>query len=106
MDGWKNIDVPGVVNLRRCVAEFEVHELNKTPQSKFKVKIFEDKKGRYTGYTNLMVRDSEGCPFPGVGNGKTIEEALHNTLTYFFELLNEKETWEESDFDCSDAFDF
>ena len=38
---WKNIKIEGIANIEKCVGEFNVGELLKTPYSKFKVKIFE-----------------------------------------------------------------
>lgn len=90
MDDWKNIRIPGIANIRKCVAEFEVHELIKTPYGKFKVKIYEDKHGHFTGYTILQLKDSDGCPFCGVGYGETVNEALKDTIKYFLRMLDEK----------------
>ena len=106
MDNWKLLKVDGVPNIRKCVAEFEVQELEKTPYGKFKIKIFEDSKGNLTGYTNLQAKDSDGCPIAGVGYGSTIEEALEDTIKYFLKMLEDKKDLTEEDFECSDSFDF
>ena len=37
---WKNIKIEGIANIEKCVGEFNVGELLKTPYSKFKVKNF------------------------------------------------------------------
>lgn len=106
MYSWKKIKINGIANISKCVGEFEIGELNKTPYSKFKIKIYEDIEGKYTGYTNLLLKDDSGCGFPGVGHGNTIEEALESTIQYFLEMLSEKNMLCENDFECADSFDF
>ncbi|MBD3920936.1 hypothetical protein H8B09_19375 [Paenibacillus sp. PR3] len=106
MDDWKAISISGIASIRKCIAEFEVIEMNKTPYHKFKVKIFEGIKGEITGYTNLLIKDSDGVPYPGVGRGYCIEETLRNTINNFLEMLAEKEIWHESDFEVADPYDF
>jgi hypothetical protein len=106
MSCWQNLKIEGVARIEKCVAEFDVTELEKTPYSKFKVKIFEDAAGNYTGYTNLRIKDNFGDASGGVGHGENIEEALKDTIQYFLKLLDEKKNWSEEDFECSDPFDF
>lgn len=88
------------------VAEFDVMELIKTPWAKFKVKIYEGQDGKFTGYTNLRIKDETGVAYGGVGFGNTIDEALEDTINYFLKMLEEKDGWTEADFECADPFDF
>ncbi|ETT46685.1 hypothetical protein MKZ07_32780 [Paenibacillus sp. FSL P4-0338] len=106
MEDWRSIKIPGIASIRKCVAEFEIQELEKTPYSKFKVKIFEGVKGELTGYTNLLINDTDGCPYPGVGRGFTIEDTLKNTLINFLETLSQKELWHKDEFTIADPSDF
>ena len=106
MDAWKKLKIKGIARIEKVVAEFDVVELEKTPYSKFKVKIYEDLNGAYTGYTNLRIKDETGDAFGGVGHGNTIEATLNDTIVCFLGILNEKQVWEEDDFECSDPFDF
>jgi hypothetical protein len=106
MKKWQEIKIDGIAKITKCVAEFDVMELKHTPYAKFKVKIFEDAAGNFTGFTNLMAKDALGSPVAGVGYGSTIEEALEDTIRYFLSMLNEKQNWTEDDFECSDPFDF
>jgi len=106
MEKWKNIKIKGIARIEKCVAEFDVLELNKTPYSKFKVKIYENSTGNFTGYTNLRIKDGLGDASGGVGYGSTIEEALEDTVVYFLNILDEKEYWQEEDFECADPYDF
>lgn len=106
MKEWKNLKIKGIARIEKVVAEFDVIELIKTPYSKFKVKVYEDSNGSYTGYTNLRIKDETGDVFGGVGHGNTIEEALNDTIVYFLDIINEKQIWHEDDFECSDPFDF
>lgn len=106
MDEWKKIKVEGVAFIEKCVAEFNIGELLRTPHSKFKVKIFERQNGTYVGFTNLQIKDDDGCPFAAVGYGETIDKALEDTIKYFFEMLNQKKTLSVEDFECVDPYDF
>jgi hypothetical protein len=103
---WNDLKISGIARIEKCVAEFDVMELNKTPYSKFKVKIYETPNGEFTGYTNLRIKDESGDASGGVGYGKTIEEALQDTVLYFLKMLDEKERWSETDFECADPYDF
>lgn len=38
-------------------------------------------------YTNLQIKDEDGCAFAGVGHGETIEEALKDTIEYFLNMI-------------------
>lgn len=40
MTDWKNIKIEGIVEIRKCVAEFSVSELKYTPWLNFKVNYF------------------------------------------------------------------
>ncbi|OOM72227.1 hypothetical protein [Clostridium sp. BL-8] len=103
---WRNIKIKGIGNIEKCVGEFNVTETLKTPYGKFKVKVYERQNGKYVGYTNLQLKDEEGCAFAGVGHGETIEQALQDTIEYFLSMINEKQSLNEEDFECSDPFDF
>lgn len=89
MDNWKKVNVSGVAKIEKCVAEFNIHELEITPWGKYKIKIYEDSSENYTGYTNLMISTKYGTDC-GVGHGNTIEEALEDTLHNFMEMVNDE----------------
>lgn len=106
MSGWKEIKLSEIIKIDKFVAEFEVWELEKIPYGKFKVKIFESADGKYTGRTNLMVIDEKGSFCPGVGYGKTEEQALSDTIKYFYSLIDEVDNLSEDSFQYVDAMDF
>ncbi len=89
MEDWKKISIPGIAKVSRCVAEFDIHELDITPWGKYKVKIYEDVNGNFTGYTNLMIATKNGTDC-GVGYGKTIEEALGKTIENFMGMISDE----------------
>lgn len=103
---WKNIKIQGIGNIEKCVGEFNISETLKTPYGKFKVKIYERQNGKYVGYTNLQIKDKDGCAFAGVGHGETVEEALKDTIEYFLNMINENQDIGKENFECSDPFDF
>ena len=92
-----------IVNLCLINVENEI-----SPYAKFKIKVFEDSDSKFTGYSNLQVIDEIGFYNCAVGYGNTIEEALEDAIRYFIEMTAWKspEKWGESDFLCSDSFDF
>jgi len=106
MTRWQDLKIKGIAGIEKCVAEFDVGELIKTPWAKFKVKIYESQNGMLKGYTNLNIRDKTGGFSGEAGHGNTIEEALENTILHFLDSLNEKETWSEEDFQSVDPYDF
>lgn len=106
MERWQDIKIEGIARIEKSVAEFDVVELEKTPYSKFKVKIYESPDGTFTGYTNLRVKDETGDACGGLGHGETVEEALKDTIEYFLNMIDENQDISEEDFECSDPFDF
>lgn len=44
---WQDIEIRGIARIEKLVAEFDVIELEKTPCSKFKVKIYESPDGAF-----------------------------------------------------------
>lgn len=107
---WEDIKIDGIASIEKVVAEFIIGEHKYTPYGKFNVKILKRQKGGYLGYTNLLVKGDDGYPSSEVGVGKTIEEALTNTIEVFLEQLMKKESTngklEENDFEVADYFDF
>jgi hypothetical protein len=105
---WKHVKIDGIPPIDKCVAEFNVWERDYYPYSKFKIKIFALVNGRFEGYSNLEVKDQLGSSYCSVGYGATIEEALIDTIQYFFEMASwkDKSEWKEDDFIRPDPFDF
>ena len=103
---WQNFEIKGIGNIEKCVGEFNIFETLNTPYGKFKIKIYERKNGKYVGYTNLQIKDKDGCALAGVGHGETIDEALKDTIEYFLDMIDENKNICEDIFECSDPFDF
>jgi len=103
---FEQLRINGVAKIQKCVAEFVIWELNISPYAKFKIKIYEDQDNQFTGYTNIQVKDSIGDFYCAVGYGKTIEDALDDTIKYFFKLTAAKNDWSEEDFEWADPIDF
>ena len=107
MEDWRNVIIDGIARIEKCVGEFQIWELQKTPFGKFKVKIFERKDGSFAGFTNIGIKNLEdGSPENGVGFGRTISEALENTLKHFMEMLNQRKELFENDFEWAHPDDF
>ncbi|MBG9790326.1 hypothetical protein P4V47_25895 [Brevibacillus laterosporus] len=107
MRNWKDITITGVNTIDRVVAEFHVWATGKIPYGKFKVKILENKRGGFVGVPNLAVKnETDGTPDYISGLGSSIEEALEDTIKYFFQTLEGRENLSEDDFEWSDPHDF
>ena len=103
---WNDFKYKGIVKIERLVGEYNIWELEKSPYGKFKIKVFVDTSGSYSGYTNLQILDEMGDYYCAVGHGKSEQEALKDTILEFFKMVSWKDEWKESDFQCSDSFDF
>lgn len=109
MSEWKNIKIHGISSIEKCVAEFNIWDFEHIPYGKFKVKIYEDQKGIFHGYTNLAILN-DGIPDYCSGTGKSIEEALDDTVRYFMDQITEHQKsngeLSEEDFEWGDPSDF
>lgn len=103
---WDDISLKGIAKIEKLVGEYNIWELEKSPYEKFKIKIFKDSIGLYSGYTNLQIVDACGDYYCAVGHGESEEVAMKDTITQFFKMVSWKDEWEEKDFQCSDPFDF
>ncbi|MBW5444445.1 hypothetical protein GE107_00005 [Cohnella sp. CFH 77786] len=102
---WKDIKIEGIARIEKCVAEFNIWELNLTPWAKFKIKIYEDTNGMFYGFTNLQLKSQFGQE-GGVGQGSTIEQALQDTIKNFLKMLRERDQLTPEDFETVDPYDF
>ncbi|WP_334075543.1 MULTISPECIES: hypothetical protein [Paenibacillus] len=97
-NSWKNIQVTGVSSIEKCVAEFDVTQLD-VPSGRFRIRIYESMSGKFMGFTNLKIKSSfDGYPEGGVGNGDSITEALQDTINNIMEKLSENRVLDDSDF--------
>lgn len=107
LEHWKTMNITGISRIEKCVAEFQVWELNKIPFGKFKVKVYERPNGTFAGFTNIQLKSLEDdSAESGVGFGKTISETLEDTVKYFMGMLNARDNLSEDDFDWSHPDDF
>lgn len=106
---WKDIKIDNVDYIEKCVAEFEItaldffedlYEDDIIHYGSFKVKVYEQQSLQsfshespgFTGFTNLRLKDSYGQDGyeGGMGFGRTLEEALENTIRNFMDNLKER----------------
>ena len=107
MDKWKGIKIDGISSISKIVAYFEVWSINNFPHSKIKVKIMEDQFSSFTGITNVAAKERQLLsPDWRAGFGKSIEEALEDTIKTFLESIAQNKAIEESDFEWADPHDF
>lgn len=106
MSNWRKTESINIVKIERFVEEFELWDLRNIPHGKFKIKIYESSDGKFTGRTNLMVIDKTGNYNAGVGYGETTDDALNDTIRYFYSLIEESENLTMGSFKYVDSMDF
>ncbi len=103
---WNDITYNEIAKIEKLIGEYNIWELEKSPFGKFKIKIYLDFNGFYSGYTNIQVIDKTGSYYCAVGHGTTEEMALRDTISEYLRLVSWKQDWEASDFLWSEASDF
>ena len=107
MEDWKNIKIDGITSIEKIVADFEISIGVKFPYSKIKVRIKETQRNNFIGMTNIATKERELLsPDWRAGFGRSIEEALEDTIKSFLESIVQNEAIEEADFVWADLNDF
>lgn len=104
---WKDIKVNGIAEINKCVGEFQIFQVGLIPSTNFRVKIYENQRGHFTGTTNLGLKSLvDECPEYGIGFGHSIEEVLEDTVKYFMNEIQQRNNLKEEDFVWVDSDDF
>ena len=86
---WHELKISQVEKIEKCVAEYQIWMHTVLPYGKLKIKIYEDQDKTYTGITDVRVRRKFDGEFEGgVGYGKSIEEALEDTIGWFLQVVD------------------
>ena len=106
---WDNISIAGILKIDRLVAEFQV-ECPDLPNRYLRVKIFERANGNYNGRTNVCIKSLTGDSEWISGLGKSIDEALEDTLLQFMRSIEiyrgDRSIFQEPDFEWAACEDF
>ena len=106
---WDNISIAGVLKIDRLVAEFQV-ECPDLPSRYLRVKIFERANGNFNGRTNVCIKSLTGDSEWIAGLGKSIDEALEDTLMQFMRSIKtyrgDRSILQEPDFEWAACEDF
>lgn len=87
---WHDLKISKVEKIEKCVAEYQIWMHTILPYGKLKIKIYEDPNRVYTGFTDVCIRRKfDGTFEGGVGWGKSIEDALEDTIKGFIAIVNE-----------------
>jgi hypothetical protein len=107
LEDWKEIKIPGVAKIERVVASFEVWAIGVLPSAKVKIKILESATGSYSGFPNMAAKSRlDRSPDWIAGFGKSISEALEDTINQLLKSIAENEAVSEEDFEWSVPEDF
>ena len=106
---WDSISIAGILKIDRLVAEFQV-ECPDLPNRYLRVKIFEHANGNYNGRTNVCIKSLSGDLEWISGLGKSIDEALEDTLIQFVRSIEkyrgDRSIFQEHDFEWTACEDF
>jgi len=87
---WKNLELNGVQKIDKVSAEFVIWMHSMLPYGKMKIRIYEDQEGIFSGITDLHIkRKFDGDFEAAVGFGKTVEEALSETIRKFNSIIEQ-----------------
>ncbi|MCA5014418.1 MULTISPECIES: hypothetical protein [unclassified Enterococcus] len=87
---WKDLELKDVQKIERVSAEFVIWMHAILPYGKMKIRIYEDQEGIFSGITDLHVkRKFDGDFEAAVGFGKTVEEALSETVRNFNKIIEQ-----------------
>lgn len=111
---WKDLKLNNVQKIEKVSAEFVIWMHSILPYGKMKIRIYEDQDGIFSGISDLHVkRKFDGDFEAAVGFGKTIEEALSETIRNFNDILEQDYPTEqypnglsENDIDYTEPSDF
>ena len=107
LEDWKKLKIAKVAQIERAVAEFRVWSIEIFPYAKIKVKILEDSHGSYMGMPNMAAkRRRDGSPDWISGSGKSVAEALEDTIKHVLDSIAENGAVSENDFEWSALEDF
>lgn len=87
---WHQLKIEGIGRISREVARFTVEPIHEDLPMAFRVKILEDADGDFFGYPEIAIRRANGEPDWTSGRGRTIEEALAETVKSFFDTMQDK----------------
>lgn len=86
---WKDLKIDKIGAIEKCVAEFQVWANDILPYGKMKVKIYEQQDGLFLGYTDIrVIRKFDNSAEAAVGHGKSVEDALVDTINYFNQMVD------------------
>jgi hypothetical protein len=106
MSTWRDIKIDHINLIEKLVAEFNVCAIQIVPYGKFKVRVFEHPDGSFTGYPNIAVKNAQGSPDWMSGWGKTVDEALEDTIRQFLMTVGGRLDLPAEAFEYSDPHDF
>lgn len=105
MSEWKNIKINGITKINKCVGEYLIFHDGRFPFINFRVQIYEDCHGSYTGIPNFGIKSClDGSLEVEAGFGKTESECLEDTLTNLLKIISKRDTLTPDDFEWTEDF--
>lgn len=87
---WKDLKLNHVQKIEKVSAEFVIWLHSVLPYGKMKIRVYEAQEGIFSGITDLHVkRKFDGDFEAAVGFGKTVEEALSETIRNFTDMIEQ-----------------
>ena len=95
---WNDLKLKQIVSIEKLISEYRIWEFEKSPYGVFKIKVYLNEEGLFSGYSNIQVIDEIEDYYCAVGYRKSEDEALKDTIMHFFNMTSRKKHWDEDDF--------
>ena len=77
---WKNIKLHGAGGISRLCGVYEIHDIMRVPEGKYKIKVLQQAAEDFIALPNICVKSVDGTPEWPSGSGRTEMEALEKAL--------------------------
>ena|SRR6185312_4908576 len=104
---WTKINLHGAGSIARICGVYEVTDVARVPDGKYRIKVLQYPSGGYYAYANIRVRSPGGIPDGMGGSGPTEAEAVEKAvaaLSTDLEML--KGSVQREAFEWSDPVEF
>lgn len=88
MENWKRVDLFGGQRIEKFAESYEIFD-KRVDGTRYRIQIFETANGDFHGYPNVAYQDENNVAVLVMGEGKTIIDALKDTMGKFIASLPE-----------------
>lgn len=86
MENWRDVNLCGGLSIEKLADVYELFDV-RVDGGNYRIQIFETSEGNFHGYPNVAYQDENNCAVLVMGKGKTVIEALKDTMNNFIASL-------------------